>query len=701
MFNRFFSVATAIALGLSVSNANESVVLDKSVVTASGFAQSIKDAPATISIIDGDEIQNRPIRDLGDIVQDIPGVSTSISKTGSSSIQMRGMASKYTLILVDGKRINMDAAFDGNGFDSTSGFLPPVSMIEKVEIIRGPASLIYGSDAMGGVINIITKKSADKASATISLESRLQEHHDTWGNMYGLNGNVFAPLGNGVTLSLRGKYYDNDKNEFLKKDIPGYIDKNPSNPYTSHSPTGYVNYSLGGKINYDIDGANSVYLDSEYGFQRLGTLNTSGNQITAVREYHKYDNSIGHSGEYSWGKTNSYIQYALTEKIPHTVANVGDEKGEKNRANRVKYDNLIFSNQNMLNYDYGSYGSLILNFGPYLSFESLDNHQTNYSADQYTIAGYVEGEYLFNEYISSTLGGRVNHIETYGTFFNPRFYLNFYPTQDLTFKFGISSGLKAPDLGSRYDGYYDTETSKSGDTDKYGNSGLDVERTLSYEISTIYEWIWADISATAFYTQFSDAISTQTYEQNQQLPNGYGSCGAYGGSTCSIYENVDKAVSKGFELGIQSKALFENIIPRGIYADFSYGYTKTERKSGQDKGKALNDVPLHNLSTKLSYKAKNWDTYLRWSAKLKTPTDNSHSANSGLDDYFKDVHVVDLGANYKFSNGITIGAVINNLLDENFVDYVTYQGSRGLQYTNQYQRMIPGRNLWLNIRADF
>ncbi len=72
-----------------------------------------------------------------------------------------------------------------------------------------------------------------------------------------------------------------------------------------------------------------------------------------------------------------------------------------------------------------------------------------------------------------------------------------------------------------------------------------------------------------------------------------------------------------------------------------------------------------------------------------------------MGDYFKDMHVVDLGANYKFSNGITIGAVINNLLDENFVDYVTYQGTRGLSYTNQYQRMIPGRNIWLNVRANF
>ncbi len=110
----------------------------------------------------------------------------------------------------------------------------------------------------------------------------------------------------------------------------------------------------------------------------------------------------------------------------------------------------------------------------------------------------------------------------------------------MTFKFGISSGLKAPDLGSRYDGYY-----SSRDTaDQYGNNGLDVERTLSYEISTIYEWIWADISATAFYTQFSDAISTQTYQSGQQLPNGYGDCGAYGGAFAQYMKMLIKLYQK-------------------------------------------------------------------------------------------------------------------------------------------------------------
>ena len=198
----------------SLFSKTEQFVLGDSVVSASGFEQDIKEAPASISVIPAEEIINRPIRDLGDIVQEVPGVSTTISKTGGTTIQMRGMASKYTLILIDGKRVNMDAGFDGNGFDSTSGFIPPASMIERVEVIRGPSSLIYGSDAMGGVINIITKKNPSELSGTIALETRLQEHHDTWGNTYGVNGNLFVPINEQFSANLRGKVYDGEGNYF-------------------------------------------------------------------------------------------------------------------------------------------------------------------------------------------------------------------------------------------------------------------------------------------------------------------------------------------------------------------------------------------------------------------------------------------------------------------------------------------------------
>ncbi|WP_232089496.1 TonB-dependent receptor plug domain-containing protein [Helicobacter cinaedi] len=132
-------------------NETRKVNLGRSVVTASGYEQDMKTAPASISIIPKEEILTRPIRDIGDAVQDVPGVYVEQDKTGQNSISMRGLSSTYTLILIDGKRQNTTRGFVQNGLGNQTSFMPPPSMIERIEVIRGPASTIYGSDAMGGL----------------------------------------------------------------------------------------------------------------------------------------------------------------------------------------------------------------------------------------------------------------------------------------------------------------------------------------------------------------------------------------------------------------------------------------------------------------------------------------------------------------------------------------------------------------------
>ncbi|WDL69340.1 TonB-dependent receptor [Helicobacter winghamensis] len=672
----------------------EKFLLEESVVSASGFEQDIKEAPASISVISKDEILNRPIRDLGDIVQEVPGVSTMVGKTGATTIQMRGMASKYTLILVDGKRVNMDSGFDGNGFDSTSGFIPPTSMIERVEVIRGPASTLYGSDAMGGVINIITKKNADKFTGSVAFETRLQEHHDTWGNLYGVNSSVFAPINEKISFNFRNKVYYGEQNAFYQKDIPGFTPTG-QNPYTSHSPTGYRNIGVGGRVNYEYDLENSFYVDFDYGFQRLGSLNTSSRSVTAVRDYHRYNTILNHDGNYTWGSMNNYIQYANTTRIPHKNVNIGANAGEPNRDALVENQNLILSSTLRKNFDFGSNGALILSGGPYFKNERLFNRDNRFDKDSNQFALFGEGEYFFNEYISTTAGLRVNYDETYKEFFNPRFYINTYPLEWLTLKAGIASGLKLPELNTRYNGLYDIDNNNIA---KYGNENLKAEESWNYELSGIVESPFATFTLTGFYTDFKNAISTQNYGNAQALPDGYGNCGY---AECSIYENVDKAIISGLELSIKTQALLTHLIPNGVYVDFNYALTETERKSGTKKGTDLNDVPRHNLSTKLTYKTSRLDTYIRYVGKLKTPTSNTHTANVGPGEYFKDVHTIDLGMNYRFMGGWTLGAVINNLLDKDFVDYTTYMDGKRMRYTNNYQRMIPGRNLWLTLRAEF
>ncbi len=120
------------------------------VTTASGFQQKIEDAPASISVVTREQLENKAYRDVTDALKDVPGVL--VTGGGSSSdISIRGMDAKYTMILIDGKRVDTRSTrpnSDGSGIEQ--GWLPPLPAIERIEVVRGPMSSLYGSDAMVG-----------------------------------------------------------------------------------------------------------------------------------------------------------------------------------------------------------------------------------------------------------------------------------------------------------------------------------------------------------------------------------------------------------------------------------------------------------------------------------------------------------------------------------------------------------------------
>ncbi len=134
---------------------------DTIVVTASGFAQEMRDAPASITVITKEQLQNKPAANLIDMVKDVEGVSV-IGGSLKPDISIRGLSGDYTLIMVDGRRQNSRESRPNGSGGYEAGFIPPVEAIERIEVIRGPMSSLYGSDAMGGVINIITKAVADE-----------------------------------------------------------------------------------------------------------------------------------------------------------------------------------------------------------------------------------------------------------------------------------------------------------------------------------------------------------------------------------------------------------------------------------------------------------------------------------------------------------------------------------------------------------
>src|SRR5699024_9713757 len=181
------------ALAQSADDTQPVIQLDNIVVSASGFEQHVEDAPASISVIGRQELEKKAFKDVTDVLADVPGVV--VTGGGSSSdISVRGMAPAYTMILVDGKRQSSRETrpnSDGPGIEQ--GWLPPMQAIERIEVIRGPMSSLYGSDAMGGVVNIITKKVPDEWTGSIRNEVMVQGDRDS-GDRFETNIYVAGPL---------------------------------------------------------------------------------------------------------------------------------------------------------------------------------------------------------------------------------------------------------------------------------------------------------------------------------------------------------------------------------------------------------------------------------------------------------------------------------------------------------------------------
>lgn len=277
---RFPLRATAVACGLCFLSAGAAlaqqadVSLSEVVVSASGFEQKITDAPASISVITQEDLARKPYLTLLDAVRDVEGVDIGETrdKTGQGTISMRGMGSDYTLILVDGKRQNNHGDIYPNNFGGNQfGHVPPMDAIERIEVIRGPASTLYGADAMGGVINIITKKVASTWSGSVT-HGRTFETEDAYGNDRTTDFYLSGPLVPGkLGLTLRGSLYNRDASN------PGYD--------TATDPTGRVvtrslgfggggktvdneNKSLGARLSWTPTDKQTFYLDVDSSRQK-------------------------------------------------------------------------------------------------------------------------------------------------------------------------------------------------------------------------------------------------------------------------------------------------------------------------------------------------------------------------------------------------------------------------------------------------
>lgn len=679
------TMAVAVTLA-SYALANEdNYYLDNVVVSASGFEQEIKDAPASISIISQEELSSMPIRDIGDAVDSEPGIEISKTKVGSSDIKIRGFDSAYTAILVDGKRQNASNGIVKNGFNPNGSFMPPLATIERVEVIRGPASVLYGSDAIGGVVNIITKKHVDEFSGSIGLDATLQEHGNRYGNAYSQNAAVYVPvIDNKLSFNLHASNYDKDKSNLRK----------PDGSYASHSNGDYQRYNFGGRINYSLNDDHFFYVDYDRSFESGSVNSTSGKKIMSQKDWLRNNASLNHEGNFSFGTLNSYIQYIDTKLVGSQASGPNGQGGlQKVPYTRLESENYIVQSSLVSPIDLNDFGALNLTTGFNFNHERLYDDEAlsakNGKAIQNQTSLFVEGEYFITDKLSTVLGARYTYGNIFGSHISPRAYLLYALNDNISFKGGVATGYKIPNLSQISPGITNTSSSSTTSETTYGNPNLKAETSINYEFSTILDYQkFGNLTLTAFYTSFKDKVVSEEYNVGDTILTGQQCTGVQGG-VCYQYVNVDSSRAYGVEAIYRSASYYNTNL------DLSYTYTRTKITGGVDNGKPLSETPTHSISAKLNYTYNDFKAYLKMTAKYKTPVTNTKSSPNL--EHYKNYELFDLGFSYTLNKQHHFAFMINNLFDTNYNSYYLTNNTYGAYYSDY----IEGRNYWLSYRFDF
>lgn len=657
-------------------------VLEQIVITAAGFEQTVKDAPASITVVSREELEKGSFRDLTDALREVQGVSVT-GVANERDIYIRGLPGNYTLILVDGKRQSTRETRPNGSAGIEQSFIPPISAIERIEVVKGPMSSLYGSDAMGGVINIITRKVGKTWSGSITTEGTAQQH-SRFGNNAKASWYVTGPLfEDTLGVQMWGSGYRRGEDEVIS------------------GAMGEKNYDLAGRLTWTPNDDHDIYLEG--GRQRLRREQTAGDSLPAgfpenfnVATRDRW--SLSHTGR--WGPTTSdfSIQQEWSQFDMYSFNSATSTFDLNPRRPEIR--NTVVDGKFTTPFDLLGQHTLVTG-GQYFEARLSDQNPgrrngvtETFSATQWAL--FAEDEWQIFDTFALTTGLRMDHHEKYDYQFSPRIYGVWNATEELTVKGGISTGFRAPDVRQIAPGYAMTTGGRTCTYGPTGNCGviigapdLKAETSTSYELGAVWDNGDVVLSGTYFYTDFKDKID------NARVLNPDGTIARW--SEDPNYQlwysyNVDDAVMQGVELA----ATWHATLDLSIRA--SYTYTHSEQKTGTYAGFPLARTPGHAANIRAD-----WTTGIEglttWvsanyhgaekAAGIRIGTNGTPITINGQAGREYDPYAtLDLGLQYAVNEKLTMNAAIYNVFDKKVE-------------ANDFNALMEGRRLWVSMKAEF
>lgn len=377
LFPRRNRLAACLLLSLSApvvaqqmpDGADRPNTLDTVVVTAAGFEQKIVDAPASISVVTREDLSQRPYTSLIDALRDVEGIDVGMEttdKNGAATVSMRGMPSEYTLVLIDGRRqSNVGQLYPNNFGGGQFAYVPPLDAIERIEVVRGPMSTLYGSDAMGGVINIITRRNKEEWGGSITQGFTIQQE-DQFGDARTTDLYLSGPLvKDRLGMAVRGSWYDTDESnpEWPALPLPdGSMWERTLGFGGGGKAVANTRWNAGVRLDFRLDEHNDFWLDYDISRQKYdnrkgqtGTLDSleslwrSGNATlpnpdgpgtvtrrvvqprvgyTAWQRYERDQLSLTHQGRYGFGTWQTSLTHATSNNLGRSLPLTLEERAD-------------------------------------------------------------------------------------------------------------------------------------------------------------------------------------------------------------------------------------------------------------------------------------------------------------------------------------------------------------------------------------
>lgn len=586
--------------------------LDTMVVTATRTAMTVKETPSTVEIVDSKKLEQTQAKTLHDALKGALGVNVFNDFQGRSNVSIRGSESRHVLIMVDGKRLGGEAAYNSaNAWDVDRIRMEDV---ERVEIIRGPAGALYGSDAMGGVINVITK-TPDKTTADINYEYGWYEDGKGAGykgNLYlqgaegnysykinaGLNKNrpYMDPKGSGDSMNFYGKQqpvslsvgYKFDNGNKLSVDFSKIKEDNQK---SSTSRT----VMMPGKVWQDK--VQTIYNDNkrtDYAITYKGSDDKQDWMFRAYKSvFDKHYMNQNNTRMTMMGKPGAWkLQNPKIDTVKRTLSviegkdtfNLSDKnkltagfeyRKDQSEGTRLKKPNTSLADGN--------------------AHDAYDKAAINY------LAAYVQDEFRPDDKWLIIPSVRFDHSDQFSNKLTSNLAATYNAADDVRIKAVVGQGYKTPTVNDLYI-FWEMYAANPGGKGQFyvGNPDLKPEKSLSYELSV--EKDWGDRSTVhlgVFRNEVKDLISTYwTGKLTDDDPDLYP---GVKGDMIMAYENIPEATLQGVEL-YGSHRLGKNIY-------LNAGYTFLDAKD-KTNGTRLKDRAKHQVTFGVSYQPENiyaWD----------------------------------------------------------------------------------------------